>query len=272
MLSTYSDSWFKYPVCRISEAIVRFMDGLYRGSYNSYYNWCSYHSKSVYAFFSERRREHYDELNNNVFSWLDNLWIDYFDDGNEQHILQEMDVGIRTDSPFYHDARRHMSKKMKQNIEDLEMDLNVYNVYIQNSNVIIDSRIREIIARPAYAKLTNEEVSSIYGMLQVGFSQAIRGTEEISTYIRKWDFSSKLRSYGFNTDMEVNTGSAIFGAIQYDQNIIEPITKVRSNRIDLQNKIDVIRNQSKEISSKIASHHYQARRRCCPSFIKELGF
>lgn len=176
------------------------------------------------------------------------------------------------DSPFYDDARRHTPKKMKQDIENFEKDLTACNVYIQTSNVKIDNRIKEIITRPTYAKLTTEQVSSIYGMLKIGFSQAIRGEEEVSTYMKNWNFSSKLRSYGFNTEEEINIGSNILGAIRYDRTIMEAITQVQKNRIDLQNKQDEIRKQSKQISSKIDSHRYHARHRCCPSIIKEFSF
>ncbi|MFZ0513689.1 MAG: hypothetical protein WAM14_18935, partial [Candidatus Nitrosopolaris sp.] len=180
-----------------------------------------------------------------------------------------MNVVVGKDSPFYQDARRHMPKKMKQDIDDLEMemDLNTYNAYIQKSNIVIDSRIKEIIARPIYAKLTDGQISSIYRILQFGFSRAIKHTEEVSTYIKNWGFSSKLRLHGFNTEQEINTATTILGTIEYDQNIIELVTKVQNNRMDLEEKIDIIKNQSKKISSKIDSHQYQSRHRCCPSFI-----
>ena len=60
------------------------------------------------------------------------------------------------------------------------------------------------------------------------------------------------------------------GTIQQDPIIIEHIRKVRSNRIDLEKRQEVIRKQSKEISSKIDSHRYHARHRCCPSLLKEI--
>jgi CII-binding regulator of phage lambda lysogenization HflD len=97
--------------------------------------------------------------------------------------------------------------------------------------------------------------------------------EEVSTYIKNWDLSSKLRLHGFNTEQEINTGTAILVTIERQvRNIIELVTKVRNNRMHLEEKIDKIKNQSKKISSKIDSHQYQSRHRCCPSFIKELGF
>jgi hypothetical protein len=89
----------------------------------------NYYNKSVYTFFSDRRREHYDELNNNVFVQLDNLEIIFFDDENPHYILEKIQVEMAKDSMFYDDARRHMSKKMKQNIEDFENQLNAYNTY-----------------------------------------------------------------------------------------------------------------------------------------------
>ena len=60
---------------------------------------------------------------------LDNLEIIFFDDENPHYILEKIQVEMAKDSMFYDDARRHMSKKMKQNIEDFENQLNAYNTY-----------------------------------------------------------------------------------------------------------------------------------------------
>jgi hypothetical protein len=276
IFSVYSDSGFKYPACRISEEIVGFneyTDILQRSNGGCECASCSlcgnYYSKSIYAFFSERRREHYDELNNNVFIWLDNLHLEFFEDENPHYILEKIQIEMATDSMFYDDARKHMSKKMKQNIENFEKNLSACNVCIHTSNVTIDNRIKEIIARPVYAKLTNEQVSSIYRIVQIGFSQTIKGDDEVSTIIRKWDFSSKLQTYGF-TEQDVDNASNILGAVQQDQIIVECPIQVRKNIARLKSQQDVIKKQSKEISSRIASHHYRARHRCCPSLIKEL--
>lgn len=232
----------------------------------------NYHHKSVYAFFSERRRAHYDELNNDVFVPLGGLRIIFYGDENPHYILEKFQVGMTEDLIFYDDARRHMPKKMKQNIENFEKNLNTCNVYIGTSNVTIDNRIKEIIARPIYAELKNEEVSSIYNIVKTGFSQAIKGNEEVSTTIKNWDLPAKLKTYGFETQREIDNTTNILGAIQQDQIIVEYVTNVRNNKIDLQNKLDVIKNQSKDISSLIASHRYKARHRCCPSLIKEMWY
>lgn len=171
----YSDSGFKYKGRRISEEI---------GGFNEYpgiLQWnnddseciscsfcCSYNNRSIYAFFSERRREHYDELNE-VFTWLDNLHIDFFDIENPYYVLPRIEVGVGKDSMFYDDATRHMSKKMKQNIENFEKSLNTCNAYIQSSNIAINNLIKE---KPAYANLTNEQSSSIYRMTKIAFKQS----------------------------------------------------------------------------------------------------
>src|SRR5207249_4921432 len=150
--SMYSDSEFKFPCYKISEEFAGF------NRYPRILQWsnghcdCSscpirsdYYRNSIYSFFSDRRREQYQDLNS-VFRWLDNLHIDFFDDENPRYILE----------------KGHMSKQFKQNLEYFEKSLNACNSYIQTANVAINSSINEIIKRPVYVKLTNEQESSIY--------------------------------------------------------------------------------------------------------------
>jgi hypothetical protein len=215
-------------------------------------------------------REHYDELNNSVFIWLNNLHLDFFDDENPNYILQYIDVGMGKDSMFYDDAKKHMSRKMRKNVDNFEEALKDCNNYIKSCNETIHNRIREIIATPVFGRLTDDQSSSIHRMLNIGFSQAIRNQEEILTAVKKWDFSSKVKTYGFTTQNEVDNAKNILGVIQQDQTILDNIRELRNRITELEKQRDTIKAQSNEISSRITSHHYRSKRRCCPSLFKEL--
>jgi hypothetical protein len=230
----------------------------------------NYYNKSVYTFFSDRKREHYDQLYNNIFKWLDNLQINFFYDENTHYILDKIQVEMGKDSVFYDDARRHMPKSMRRNIESLEKDMDAYNAYVQTSNVAIDNRIKEIVTRPIDTKLTDEQISTIYRLVKTGFSQAIKGEQEVLTFIKNWDLVAKLKSHGFTTQQEFDSASNILRTIQQDQIIVEHVKQVQSNLIGLRTKSEVVMKQSRGISSRIVSHRYTAHHRCCPSLIKEM--
>lgn len=269
----YPESGFKYRTCRISKEF----DGRHQYNTGDFYHSSrpirlNHYNKSVYTFFSDRKREHYDELNNNVFVWLDDLHIEFLDDENPHYILEKIQVTMGKDTMFYYDARRHMPKKMKQNIENLEKNLNAYNTYIQTINIIIDNSIKGIIARPPLlfpaSKLKNEQISIIYRLVKTGFSQAIKGEQEVSTFIKDWDFSGKLKSHGFIKQEEIDNASNLLGIIQ--DLIMDHAKQAQSNIIGLRAEQEVIKRQSKQISSRIVTHRYRAHHRCCPSLIKEL--
>jgi hypothetical protein len=65
-----------------------------------------------------------------------------------------------------------MPKRMKENIDNYDKDLHAYNAYVQTSNVAIDDRIKEIVTRPIDAKLTDDQISTIYRLVGTAFSQA----------------------------------------------------------------------------------------------------
>jgi hypothetical protein len=146
----YSNSEFKYQACRVSGENDRFRwcdDILYRDNHHCKCPSCpiclDYYSWSIHTFFSERIREHYDELKNNVFRWLDNLHLGFFDETNVD-ILPKIYAQMGKDSMFYDDAKKHMSRRMKENIEKFEKSLISYNEYIDSSNAVISQRIKEI--------------------------------------------------------------------------------------------------------------------------------
>ena len=204
--------------------------------------------------------------------WLDNLHFDFFDNENPNYILEDIHAMTGKDSMFYDDARRHMSKRMRHNIDSFENNLMNCNDYIHSSNLTIDNRIKEIIARPVSHRLTNEQISSIYRIVKIGFSQAIKGQEDVPTTIKNWDLSTKVRAHGFTIQTDTDNAKNILAAIQQDQAIIDKVTELKSMITDLETQQDVIKNQSREISSRITSHHYRGRHRCCPSLIKELWY
>ena len=274
----YSSSEFKYPTCRINRQNVGFdskqsIDIIYGDNGGCKCSSCplrsNYYHGSVYAFFSERRREHYDELNNNVFIWLRGLHLEYLENENPKYIVENIHVETGKNSMFYDDARRHMSRRMKSNIDNFERNLKQCNEYIDSINLLIDDRINEITSRPIHGQLTEDQISSIYSIVQVGFSQAIR-SEEMETAIRKWDFATKIKAHGFTTEPEIGYAKNILAAIQKDETIMGKIKELKSKISSLEKQQDVIKNQSNEISSRIATHHYGAKRLCCPSLLKEL--
>ena len=267
----YPDFGFKYPACRSSKGFVRHHQYNTGNFYGISSPICfNHYNESVYTFFSDRRREHYDELNSNVFVWLENLVIEFFDEQNQQDILQKVYAEMGKDSIFYDDATRHMPKSMKQNIESFEKEVCAYNAYVQTSNVEIDNRIKEIVTRPIDIKLTDEQISTIYRLVKTGFSQAIKGEQEVSTFIKNWDLVAKLKSHGFIAQPDFDNASNILGTIQQDTIIIDRVKQVRSNLIGLRTRQEVIKRQSKEISSLIVNHRYKAHHRCCPSLIREM--
>jgi hypothetical protein len=72
---------------------------------------------------------------------------------------------------FYEDARKHMSRTMKKNVDNFDEALESCNNYIKSSNEGIDKRIREIISRPVFSRLTDEQTSSICRILKIGLSR-----------------------------------------------------------------------------------------------------
>jgi hypothetical protein len=145
------------------------------------------------------------------------------------------------------------------------------NNYIKSSNEGIDKRIREIISRPVFSRLTDEQTSSIYRILKIGLSQAITSQKELLSVIKEWDFASKVNSYGFTTEFEGNNAKNILASIQQDQTILSVIKEVRDKITDLERLASIIKIQSNEISSRIDSHHYKVRRRCCPPLIRDVA-
>jgi hypothetical protein len=107
-------------------------------------------------------------------------------------------------------------------------------------------------------------------MVKIGFSETIQSQEEISADLTKWDFNSKLTSYGFVSQTDADKARNILGTIQQDQAILEILKELKNNITALKKQQDIIQGQSKEISSRISSHHYRTRRRCCPSLLKEM--
>ncbi|HXX96791.1 MAG TPA: hypothetical protein VEL11_06710 [Candidatus Bathyarchaeia archaeon] len=99
---------------------------------------------------------------------------------------------VRLGSIFYDDARKHMPKRMKENIDNYDKDLHAYNAYVQTSNVAIDNRIKEIVTRPIDAKLTDDQISTIYRLVGTGFSQATKSEQEVSTFIKNWGSKIKI--------------------------------------------------------------------------------
>lgn len=176
---------------------------------------------------------------------------------------------MNKDSMFYNDARRHMSRQMRKNVDNFEKSLKDYNDYINSNNEIIGNRINEIISRPVYSKLTNDQSSSIYSIVQLAFSQAIKGTDDVKTTLEKWNMATKLRSHGFNNQAETDAKS-ILAAIEQDQNIMDRIKELKSKINNLVKQQNIIKGQSREISNQIQHKVYRSVRRCCPNLIKEL--
>jgi len=274
-----SDSEFKYPIYRTIGQHVRFDSERPTSVVQRNYGFCkcysctfcfNYYNGSVYAFFSERKREHYYQLYENVFIWLDGLHLEYLTNDNPRYILENVYAEIGKNSMFNEDARRHMSRRMRDNIDIFEKNLKGCNDYIDSTNPIINNVIHGIISQPIQAKLTEEQISSVYRIVHIGFSQAIKGTEDIETAVKNWDLATKAKAQGFNTRTEIDNVKNILAAIQQDNTIIDKIKELKSKISSLENQQNIIKNQSKEISSQITANRYRARHRCCPSIFKEL--
>jgi multidrug resistance efflux pump len=163
------------------------------------------------------------------------------------------------DSMFYDDAKRHMSRRMRHNIDNFEKSLKDYNDYVNSNNPIIDNGINGIISKPVYGKLTSDQISSIYSVIQIAFSQAIKGADDVETAIKKWDLAAKLRTSGFNTQSEIDNVKSILAAIEQDQNTMDRIKELKSKINNLVKQQDIIKSQSKEISDQIQHNRYRGQ-------------
>jgi hypothetical protein len=271
-----SNSEFKYPIYNTDQEYGRI--GCF-GHFNRSFGDCDCSIGPDYigftfanglSFFRGIRLEHYYQLRENVFVWLDRLHFQYLQNENRRYILENIYVEMGKDSMFYDDARRHMSRRMRENIDNFEKSLKDYNVYVNSSNPTINDGINGIISKPVYGKLTSDQISSIYSTVQIAFSQAIKGADEVETSIKKWNMASKLSTHGFNTQPEMDNGKNILAAIQQDESIINTTKELKSRINNLIKQQDIIKSQSKEISDEIQHNRYKGVRRCCPTLIKEL--
>jgi hypothetical protein len=213
-------------------------------------------------FFRDRKREHYENLNSNVFVWLNTLKIDYSDRDDE--MLPKIVISIPKDSIYYNDARKHMSKKMKKNLDNFERDVENCNKYIEQINPTIRERIQSIISQPIHGRPSTEEISSIRSIVKTGYYQAIKSTDNVEDFIRGWDLTSKS---GFTVS---DTMRNILGAIQQDASVWKNILELQTKISQLTTEATVINNQSKEISLLMTHNRYRAKRICCPSLVKEI--
>jgi hypothetical protein len=121
-----------------------------------------------------------------------------------------------------------MSRKMKYDIDNFEKSLKECNDYIDSKNPLVNNRINEIISRPVYGKLSDDQISSIYNIVQICISQAIKGTDDVESFIKNWDMAAKLGTHDFTTRSEIDNGRSILAAIRQDNTIMDKIKELKS--------------------------------------------
>jgi len=272
-----SVSRFKYPVYRISEGNAEFRQ--YYDFFNCDTCYCKCDSGIAYLdftyaydipFFRGLRLEHYQELNNNVFVWLSGLdLVKDESDVNARNTLFKLVFDVQQDSLSYDDARKHMPKKMKKNIDNYKKYIQEFNSHIDIINQKLAVRIQDIINRPVFGGLPQEKTNWIYDIVRIGYSQTLLDKENVDIAIKNWNLADKVRSRDF-VDDEINNVRNILGAIAGDDVILQWLQETQ-DKIKYLTKIkDNIVNQAKEISIRIEIKRYRGVRRCCPNLIKEL--
>jgi hypothetical protein len=170
---------------------------------------------------------------------------------------------------FYDDAKRHMSRKMKKNLDNFENNVKRCNEFIDQINPKIREGIKAIVFEPIHGHISDEDVSSINGIVKTGYYQAIRSVDDIADAIRKWDLASKINSRGL-TGKEADRARIILGTLQQDQPILNHLRGLQKKISDLTAEANIINSQATEIYSLITNHRYRAKHMCCPFLIKEL--
>jgi hypothetical protein len=265
---------FKYPTSDMYEGDIEYERRRHDISY-SYACDCDgdpsdyYHDQcndAIFHFFRDRKRKHYDELNNNVFVSLKDLELEYVE--NDVDYIMKISYTIPKDPMFYNDAKKHMSRGLRKNISKFEKNVIACNEYIDEINPNIKKIIENIIAEPIHASISNEATTEVYRIVKIGFYQAVRSVDDVAIAIRKWDLSAKVgsRDFGKDTDRTRN----ILGTIQENSKIIGYVKGLQRKILDLKKEIDSINNQANEIYSLIINHRYHKKRLCCPSLIKEM--
>jgi len=269
----YSDSGFKYHVCRISEENVP--SGQYACDCNSCFGRCecilgdcddAFADAGDFGFFRGLRAEHYQQLYNNVFVWLNNpaLMKDETD-ANIRNTLQKLIFDVQQTSISYEDARKHMPRKMRKNIDNYKKAIEDYNTYIDNINPSVTQRIQDIID----TNLPEQKRDWIYDLAKIGFCQSLFKEENVAAALRNWNLPDKVVSRDF-VNAEANSARNILNAIQEDQTILRTLDTVQNRIRSLTEHKNTIARQSNEISNQIVHNRYRGRRWCCPNLIKEL--
>jgi hypothetical protein len=186
-------------------------------------------------------------------------------DANIRNTLQKLVFDVQQTSISYDDARKHMPRKMRKNIDNYKKAIEDFNTYVDNINPSVTQRIQDIID----TNLPEQKRDWIYDLAKIGFYQSLFKEENVAVALRNWILPDKVASRDF-VDAEVASARNILNAIQEDQTILGALEKIQIKIRSLAEQRNNIARQSKEISNQIIHKHYRGRRWCCPNLIKEM--
>lgn len=209
-----------------------------------------------------------------VFIPLSNLRNLEFQHTVNRHALSRLRINIPANSAFYADARKHLSKQVRNNIDKLLERFSDYNGQIDAINPTMTSRINEIINPAMPGPLDERFVPSIYQIIRDAFQEVILTPEgSIEDALRNHDMRRKVHvdrtgAYGF-TGQEQRAIN-ILNTIEANTQIRQELQGLRNRIIDIRSLIDNISSQASGIIQEIHERRYHKKRLCCPSLIKEL--
>ena len=170
---------------------------------------------------------------------------------------------------FYDDAKRHMSRKMKKNLDNFENNVKRCNEFIDQINPKIREGIKAIGIRTDTWTYIGRRCFLNQRYSKNGILPSHRSVDDIADAIRKWDLASKINSRGL-TGKEADRARIILGTLQQDQPILNHLRGLQKKISDLTAEANIINSQATEIYSLITNHRNRAKHMCCPSLIKEL--
>jgi hypothetical protein len=183
-------------------------------------------------------------------------------------------ASIPTDSAFYSDGRRHLSKQVKKKIDELLKQLNAYNKQVDSLNPAMSSRINEIINPAMPGPLDEKFVPSIFQIIRDAFTSVVLTSDgEIEDAFKSYDMQRKIQqngtgAYGF-TGQEQRAISTL-NAVETNTRIRQDLQGLRNMIVNIRLLVNSIGNESSEIIQEIYDNRYHKKRLCCPSLIKEL--